>query len=278
MTNIGPQPLFDHLDDVAPLVAGPRFGLVLDYDGTLSDFVSASDEAVLHPAAAEALPSLVRQLSLVAVVSGRGGRNVAKRMNIDGIIYVGNHGAEYISDGEYRVVDGAGEARDRIDAVLKHVIPVAEDEGLFWEDKGFSVTIHTRKARDLEKAERRLESALETAPEVNTLDVFWGNLVLEIRGRTGLHKGHAVRALARDHSLESLIFIGDDTTDIDGMRAVRDIQNDGPLEAIGIVVNHDGTPQGLIDLADYSVSSVSEVGKFLLWIDESASQRRKLIR
>lgn len=58
------------------------------------------------------------------------------------------------------------------------------------------------------------------------------------------------------------------------MRAVRDIQNDGSLEAIGIVVNHDGTPQGLMDLADYSVNSVSEVGKFLLWLAESASQRR----
>ena len=63
---------------------------------------------------------------------------------------MGNHGAEYISDGEYRVVDGAGEARGHIDAVLEHVILVAEDEGLFWEDKGFSVTVHIRKARDLE--------------------------------------------------------------------------------------------------------------------------------
>ena len=86
MTNIGLQPLFDHLDDLAPLVAGPRFGLVVDYDGTLSDFVAASDEAVLHPDAAEALPALARQLSLVAVVSGICGRNVAERVNIDGII------------------------------------------------------------------------------------------------------------------------------------------------------------------------------------------------
>jgi hypothetical protein len=29
-----------------------------------------------------------------------------------------------------------------------------------------------------------------------------------------------------------------------------------------------------MDLADYSVNSVSEVGKFLLWLAESASQRR----
>ena len=273
MTSIGPKPLFDHLDEVASLVTQSRFGLVVDYDGTLSEFVVDSGEAIMHPAVAQALPSLIRKLPLIAVVSGREARNLVDRVGLDGILYVGNHGAEYVSDGEYRVVDGADQARGRIDAVLKHVIPVAEDEGLFWEDKGFSVTIHTRKARDPDAAQRRLQSALDTAPGVDTLDVFWGNLVLEIRGRTGLHKGHAVQTIARDHSLDSLIFIGDDTTDIDGMRAAREFQDNGSIEAVGIAVIHDGTPQGLIDLADYSVNSVSEVGQFLLWLDEAASHR-----
>ena len=63
MTNISPKPLFNHLDDVAPLVAMPRFGLVLDYDGTLSDFVPVSGEATLHPTVAGVLPSAGRKLA-----------------------------------------------------------------------------------------------------------------------------------------------------------------------------------------------------------------------
>ena len=152
---------------------------------------------------------------------------------------------------------------------MGHIVPVAEEEGLFWEDKGFSVTIHTRNAADLDRAEQRLKSALDTAPGVDALDVFWGNRVLEIRGRTGLHKGHALRTLTREHALDSVIFIGDDTTDIDGMRAVRDTQSNGSAEAVGVVVIHDGTPQELIDLADYSVKGVGEVGRFLLWLDDT---------
>ena len=272
MTNISPSPLFDHLDEIAPLVTRPRFGLVVDFDGTLSDFVSASDEATMHLTVAGVLPSLVRKLPLVAVVSGRGVRNLVQRVDMDGIRYVGNHGAEYVFDGEYRIVDGADRARERIDAVLKIMIPVAEEDGLFWEDKGFSVTIHTRKAIDLDSTERKLKSALQSAPNVDTLDVFWGNRVLEIRGRTGLHKGHALRTLVRDHALESVIFIGDDTTDIDGMRAAKEMQSEGSVEAVGIVVAHTGTPTELIDLADYSVNSVGEVGKFLLWLDDVVSQ------
>lgn len=273
MTAIEPEPMFDHLDDVASLVAHTRFGLVLDYDGTLSEFVLVSGEATLHPIAASVLPDLVRKLPLVAVVSGRGAKNLAERVNIDGVLYVGNHGAEYISDGEYRVVDGADHAREQIDAMLAHMAPVAEEEGLFWEDKGFSATIHTRNVDDLERVERKLKSALETAPHSDILEIFWGNLILEIRGRTGLDKGHAVRTLIREHALESVIFIGDDTTDIDGMRAVRDIQSDGSIRAAGIAVIHDNTPQGLIDLADYSVNSVSEVGRFLVWLNESLSEK-----
>jgi trehalose 6-phosphate phosphatase len=274
VTSIGPKPLFDHLDEVASLAAQPRFGLVLDYDGTLSEFVVDSGEAVLHPTAAQVLPSLIRKLPLIALVSGRGARNLVDRVGLDGILYVGNHGAEYVSDGEYRVVDGADRAREQIVAALDHMAPVAEEDGLFWEDKGFSVTIHTRNAIDLDRTERKLQAALQTAPEMDTLDVFWGNLILEIRGRTGLHKGHAVQTIARDHSLESLIFIGDDTTDIDGMRAAREFQDNGLIEAAGIAVIHDGTPQGLIDLADFSVNSVSEVGQFLLWLDEASSHSR----
>ena len=152
---------------------------------------------------------------------------------------------------------------------MDHIVPVAEEEGLFWEDKGFSVTIHTRNASDLDRAERALKSALDTAPRVDKLDVFWGNMILEIRGRTGLHKGHALHTLAREHALDSLIFIGDDTTDIDGMRAVREIQFDSAAEAVGIVVVHSGTPEELITLADYSVNSVREVGRFLLWLDDA---------
>ena len=44
-----PPGLLQHLDDVLSVIRRPRMGLVLDFDGTISEIASTPDEATLFP-------------------------------------------------------------------------------------------------------------------------------------------------------------------------------------------------------------------------------------
>jgi len=261
-----PIQLFDHLDEVAGIVRTPRLGLIVDFDGTISELNPIPDAAIIDLRCADALRSLVPKTALVAVLSGRAVRDVASHAGLDDVWYVGNHGAEYIRDGVYEAGPGADAARESLESVVGHVGSVADDPAFIWEDKQFSVSVHYRRAENPDSARRMLQAGLDSVPNLDGLDVFWGNRILEIRGRTGLNKGHAVRQIVAERSLSAVVFIGDDTTDIDGIRAAIEMRDAGELKAVGIAVARPESPDALIELADYTVSSVADVARFLGWL------------
>ena len=267
---IGTKWLFDHLDQVAHFVVRPRFALVVDFDGTLSEFAPTPAEATIHPDCARALSSLAHKLVRVMVLSGRGAQDLADHVGIQGLCYAGNHGAEYLCDGVHRVMPGAEAGSEQVATVLDHLRSLVGDPALVWEDKVFSASVHYRRVQHPDEVERALKAALARAPALDGLDAFWGNMVLEIRPQTGLNKGHAIRRLLGEQgekSVDSVLFIGDDTTDIDGMHAIREARESKGAETLGVVVAHPGTPRALIELADYRVGSVADVGRFLGWLD-----------
>ena len=122
---------------------------------------------------------------------------------------------------------------------------------------------------DPDEARGRLAAALTSTPGVDGLDVFWGKLVLELRPPVGLDKGLAVKRLAADRKLDGVIFIGDDTTDVDGLLGLRDLGSDGRVETLGVAVLHRDSPAELIDAADYSLDGVAGVEAFLRWLDSA---------
>ncbi|MCI0439190.1 MAG: trehalose-phosphatase, partial [Chloroflexi bacterium] len=202
-------------------------------------------------------------------VSGRAVKNLRDKVGLDGVVYAGNHGAEYIVDGQHTTAPGAAEYRDKIMRVFDHIKAATSDPGMVWDDKLLSATIHFRLSKDRERARRQLEAALRSAPGVGELEVFWGNLVLEIRAPIGLNKGYAVEKLARDYGLDSVMFLGDDTTDVDAMVAVRAMSRQGRIHGVGVVVIHEASPRALIEAADYRLDSVAQVAEFLGWLDSA---------
>jgi trehalose-phosphatase len=201
------------------------------------------------------------------VLSGRGAQDLADHVGIPGLCYAGNHGAEYICDGAHRVMPGAAAGKGQVSRVLEYLKSQVGDPALVWEDKVFSASVHYRRAQNTAGVETAIQAALAEAPGLDALDVFWGNKVLEIRPRTSLNKGHAIDRLIGELPLGPVLFIGDDTTDIDGMRAIREARETRRADTLGVVVVHPGTPRALIELADYRVGSVGDVGRFLEWVD-----------
>jgi trehalose 6-phosphate phosphatase len=135
--------------------------------------------------------------------------------------------------------------------------------GVVWEDKGLSLAVHYRAAEDPARAERDLQTAVANAPHRDVLDIFWGKMILEIRAPTGLNKGHAVRRLVQEWELERLIFLGDDTTDIDAVLAVKEMAERGLIEGFSIVVLHDEAPPRMVEECAYSLQGVPAVSEFL---------------
>ena len=257
--------LLERMDAALAGLRGRDVGLVLDFDGTLAELVDAPQDAVVHPDAAAALRNLTSRLTLAAVMSGRPAADVRERVGVEGVAYIGNHGAERLVGGDLRVAaDAAGDASGDIRRAMAAIRAVVDEPGMVWEDKGFSGTAHYRMVADEADVIARLESAVARVfADSRTLEALWGNKVLEIRRRGGANKGVALNALIREWGLTGVIFLGDDTTDADALRTLRRRRAEGAIAGIGVAVMQQGTPAAVIDSADYWLDGVSEVAEFL---------------
>ena len=258
-----PPNLLDNFEIACTGLLRDRLGLVLDFDGTLSEFVPVLENAVIHPCVVLPLRQLTNQLAVVGVMSGRSARDVEGRVGIEGIVYIGNHGAEQIVDGTLSVAKGAEEAEFYLQGILESLAGVADDPGLVLENKRYSASLHYRRATDEAGVVERLRSAAEAMSDLGDFELFWGNKILEIRRRNGTNKGVALDQLMRDRHLGSVVFLGDDTTDADALRVLRERKASGAIDGLGVAVIQDGTPHSVLESADYSLNGVPEVAAFL---------------
>ncbi len=214
--------------------------VALDFDGTLSPIVARPEDAALLPAAAAALRRLAaRSDTVVAIVSGRGLDDVRERVGLAGIYYAGNHGFEIEGPAVDRVHPAAAEARPALEAAAAALArSLADEPGTEVEDKGWTLSIHYRRAQR-EGAEARVRAAVSGAAARTGLRVTEGKKVFEVRPDVDWDKGAATRFLldtvAPDGALPA-IFVGDDRTDEDAFVVVRDLGG-------GIVVAHEPPPE-----------------------------------
>ena len=267
-----PPNLLSNLHAVAPLLRARRLGVIVDYDGTISEIAPTPEQARVLPEAARALDGLAGKLALTAVMSGRAASDVAELVDVDGLAYVGNHGAEFLRDEHLELAQEAQAARDAVAAVFEELRSAVDLPGMVWQDKSLSATAHFRLASEPDRAAGKLDTALRRAePASRGVDAFWGKMALELRAASGPNKGSATRSLARRFDLDGLLFVGDDTTDVDAMRAVSELSAGGALAGLAVVVLHHDTPAPALRSADYSLDGVPEVGRFLSWLERAVN-------
>ena len=245
---------------VRGIAQASRPGIVMDFDGTLSKIAPTPDSAVIEPRSARALRGLVGRFPLVAVLSGRGVHDLADRVGVGGVVYVGNHGVEYIVDGVYRVAGDVDGDAIGIPAILAHLRAALNEPGVLYEDKGFSASVHFRQATDLKSTARILRESLPNAPGIEQFDTFWGKKVLEIRPRRAVDKGDALISLVEEYDLDALVFAGDDTTDVDAMKRMRSMSG---VRCIAVAVKSGETTPALLAAASHAVDGVCGVSDLL---------------
>lgn len=232
-------------DLLAPLVERPqKSALVFDVDGTLAPIVARPELASVPEATKIELRRLAARYLLVACISGRAGADARRLVNVDGVVYVGNHGLELDPD--------ATRLAERI-AVFRQAVALPV------EDKTLSLSYHYREAADPEAARAELERVAERA-RAEGLDARWGRKVLEIRPSVEAHKGTAVRTLLERSGARRALYAGDDATDLDAFAGLSEA---GLEHAVRIAVASDEGPAELAKKADLVVSGPEELAGLL---------------
>jgi trehalose 6-phosphate phosphatase len=250
-------------DPVGPLLEHPRRSAVLcDVDGTLAPIAARAELAQVPSATGELLARIAESYGLVACVSGRPAADARRMVGVDSIAYVGNHGLERLAPGSGQVQPAAELGRH--EAQVKAFAAEADTAelrqlGVKREDKRAIQAFHWRTASDEAAARLALERVAERAAG-SGLVPHWGRKVLEIRPALAIDKGTAVAALLRDSGLSAAVFIGDDTTDLDAFRSLKELQQQGVLEhaARVAVLSREG-PAELEREADVTVEGTDGV-------------------
>lgn len=197
------------------------FAIFLDFDGTLVDLAPRPDAVQVSPT----LRTLVASLSeaaggALAIITGREITVIDAFLSPLTLPVAGLHGAERRgSDGR---IDRLAPDRPALDTMRVPLAAFAsQHQGVFLEDKGMCLALHTRPRPELMPAAEAV-AATAVAAFTDGFEILLGKQVVEIRPR-GIDKGMALDAFLADAPFRGRrpIFVGDDRTDEPGFAAAE---------------------------------------------------------
>jgi trehalose-phosphatase len=243
----------DCREHIRQQAAGRKWGVFLDYDGTLTPIVEHPEDAILSRSMRHTLKDLSQKCP-VAVISGRELKDIRKRVNIEDIIYAGSHGFDISGPGfTYRqgleflpALDGA---EQDLEEALNGI------QGVRIERKTFSIAVHFRQVPEeaVESVEKAVDGVIENFPSLRKAG---GKKIFECRPNIDWHKGKALILILEKSELERSkilpMYIGDDLTDEDAFEVLAQ-------DGVGIVVRDESRPTR----ARYALNNPAEVEQFL---------------
>jgi trehalose 6-phosphate phosphatase len=179
--------------------------LAFDYDGTLAPLVSTPTRAAMRPSTRRLLRRASRLYPCVVIAGRAHGDALGRLRGVEVCRVVGNHGAEPSRE--------PAAMRRRVQQwlpVLK--ARLSRRQGVIVEDKGFSVAVHYRHARQRNAARRAI---LTAAQSLTDLRVIGGKLAVNFLVPNAPHKGLALERERAHFACDTVIYVGDDETDED---------------------------------------------------------------
>jgi trehalose 6-phosphate phosphatase len=266
----------------ALLDAPPPLLVVTDFDGTLSAIDPDPLGARIDPLGRVALRRLSRLAGLfparlrVFVLSGRAALDVAARVRVGGVTYLGNHGLEggalpararaerLVVDLDSGLSSFAEPARLLAAAVLRRL---GSPPWVFVESKGPAVAFHYRAAADGEAARVLVDQAVtEGLAELGVAGFMRldGRKVIEIRPSSAGGKGATLsRLLARERP-GAVVVLGDDVSDADAFNVLLSARASGAVVGVTIGVRGgDETPTAVLEAADVVLPTPHDAARLL---------------
>ncbi len=239
--------------------------VVPDFDGTLAEYhpdpmgvsMARGVEPVLRRLARRAAADPERLA--VVVLSGRAADDLAGRVRIGGIRYLGNHGNEggALARGrpaeslEIALVPGLERfipSTERLTAaVVAGLAAISGDPPawLFVESKGPSVSFHYRGAADRDLARRQLDEAIDRAVAAGLADGYRRidqRLIIEFQPDLAGAKGEALERLLGELRPEGILVLGDDVPDAEAFEVAHGAVGEGRVQAAMTVAISHGRP------------------------------------
>ncbi len=233
-----------------------RTAILTDVDGTLASIAERPELAAVPARATKLLETLSNRFGLLGCISGRQALEARRLVGVEGIAYAGNHGFELLMPGETEPqLDPAvaGRERDAAELLAGAAGDGLDAAGLRREDKGPIQALHWRGAADEQAAEAL---AHEIAAEAGRqgLEPRWGRKVLELRPVGGGGKDAAVAALLAGRDIAAAVYAGDDRTDLDAFRRLRELRDEDRLAtALCVGVTSPEAPPELAEESDLTV-------------------------
>ncbi|HET7055019.1 MAG TPA: trehalose-phosphatase [Thermomicrobiales bacterium] len=247
-------------DRLLELAEMGRMAIYADIDGTICPIAATPSAAILYPGAAAALDAIRRGGVRVVAISGRAAEDARRLVGLPDIDYAGNHGFELMTASGRVISEDVAAASLSVEAALGEVTALAAalPDGILIEDKAYTASIHYRLTKDPGASAVVLKAVLSEIAERHGLLLTEGRLVFELRPRLDINKGVFVTNDVRLHGIKTAAFLGDDITDLDGFRALRDLTGAGELLAsVSIGVQAPESPARLLAESDILVDSVA---------------------
>lgn len=254
------EPVSEHLGQLASLFQKKKPVVFLDFDGTLAPIVKNPDEAKIPEDILEIVKQLARK-TFVGVISGRGLEDLKSRMDIPGVYFAGCHGFELSEEIPHKELVKQAQnylpLLDKAESLLKKAF--SKFPGAFVERKKFAIAAHYRNAEPAHEPEI-LAQVKSLMNGFDGLKVNSGKKVFDIKPDLDWHKGKALIYLYENCipvSADFLpLFIGDDVTDEDAFRSVKEISG------LGFIVDR---PQRETE-ASYYINGTEGVREFLSFL------------
>jgi trehalose 6-phosphate phosphatase len=187
-----------------------RILFAFDYDGTLAKIVKNPDAA--HMAAeTEFLIKELSALAPIAVVSGRAVSDLNQRLGFTPEFLIGNHGLETNTRKAGRLAES--QCQKWVRQLEKNGLP----EGVWIENKKYSLSIHYREAKSSAKAQI-LKAAAQLTPAPRLVG---GKAVLNVIPKSAPDKGKALLQVMQEGGFTHAVYVGDDETDEDVFRVAK---------------------------------------------------------
>jgi trehalose 6-phosphate phosphatase len=248
-------------------------GLLTDIDGTISLIAPTPEAASVGEEAKTALERLSARLDVVGVVTGRSAPDAESMVGVPAMLYIGNHGLEARSNGATIVNPEAAVVSGEISAALAAVELAAPGfdvtDGIIYENKGVTGSIHYRLAPDPEAAHRELLRLTAMEATKRGLEVTEGRMVIELRPKLPINKGTALTRVVEQSGLKGIVFFGDDVTDIDGFRAVSRLRAAGLVVGVNVAVVAPESDPAVALAADVAIHGVECCVQFLSALADS---------
>lgn len=195
----------DGLTDLRRFIC-PDTLMGFDYDGTLAPIRLDPDRATMSEATRTLLAKTASRFPTV-VITGRMRADALRLLDSVGEIEViGNHGFEFANSQELPPLPDITLWTALLTQGLSSV------PGVSVEEKGHSLSIHYREARDRGAAKRKI---LRVAAELENVRLVGGKAVVNVLPESATNKGTALLSALIRARCERAIFVGDDVTDED---------------------------------------------------------------